>query len=43
VECSSEHGNERSGSIKYSEIFEWLHNCRLLVKGSSPLSEVGRK
>jgi hypothetical protein len=33
---SCEHGNESSGSIKCWEVFEWLHNCRLLEKGSAP-------
>jgi hypothetical protein len=32
----SEHGNEPSGSIKCREILEWLHNWRLLKKGSAP-------
>jgi hypothetical protein len=29
-------GNESSGSIKYWEIFEWLHSRRFLKKGSAP-------
>jgi hypothetical protein len=36
VEGSCEHGNEPSGSIKCWEILEWLHNWRLLKKGSAP-------
>jgi hypothetical protein len=31
-----EHGNEPSGSIKCWEVLEWLHNWRLLKKGSAP-------
>jgi hypothetical protein len=31
-----ERGNELSGSIKRWELLEWLHNCRLLKKGSAP-------
>jgi hypothetical protein len=31
-----ENGNEPSGSIKYWEVLEWLHNWRLLNKGSAP-------
>jgi hypothetical protein len=30
-----ERGNERSGSIKCWEVLEWLHNWRLLKKGSA--------
>jgi hypothetical protein len=30
------HGNEPSGSIKCWEVLEWLHNWRLLKKGSAP-------
>jgi hypothetical protein len=33
VEDSCEHGNEPSGSTKYWEVLEWLHNWRLLKKG----------
>jgi hypothetical protein len=36
VEDSCEHGNEPSGSIKWWEVLEWLHNWRLLKKGSAP-------
>jgi hypothetical protein len=36
VEGSCEHGNETSGSIKYWEVLEWLHNWQLLKKGSVP-------
>jgi hypothetical protein len=32
-----EHGNEPSGSVKCREIVEWLHNWRLLKKGSTSL------
>jgi hypothetical protein len=28
----NEHGNEPSGSIKYWEVLEWLHNWRFLKK-----------
>jgi hypothetical protein len=28
--------DEPSGSIKCCEVLEWLHNCRLLKKGSAP-------
>jgi hypothetical protein len=35
VEGSCEHGNEPSVSIEYWEILEWLHNWRLLKKGSA--------
>jgi hypothetical protein len=38
LEVSCEHGNEPSGSIKYLEILEWLHNWRLLKEGSTPWS-----
>jgi hypothetical protein len=31
-----EHGDEPSGSIKCWVVLEWLHNCRLLKKGSAP-------
>jgi hypothetical protein len=34
---SCEHGIERSGSIKYWEVLEWLHNWRPLKKGSALL------
>jgi hypothetical protein len=33
---TSEQGNELSGSIKCWEVLEWLHNWRLLKKGSAP-------
>jgi hypothetical protein len=36
VEGSREHGDKPSGSIKRWEVFEWLHNWRLLKKGSDP-------
>jgi hypothetical protein len=36
VEESFEHGNEPSGSIKFWEVLEYLHNWRLLKKGSAP-------
>jgi hypothetical protein len=36
VEGSCKHGNESSGSIRYWEFFGWLHNWRLLNKGSVP-------
>jgi hypothetical protein len=36
MEGSCEHGNELSGSIKFWEILELLHNWRLLKKGSAP-------
>jgi hypothetical protein len=39
LEGSFEHGNEVSGSIKCWEVLEWLHNWRLLKKGSAPWSE----
>jgi hypothetical protein len=35
VEGSCEHGNEPSVSIKCWEVLEWLHNWRLLKKGSA--------
>jgi hypothetical protein len=35
VEGSCEHGNEPSGSINCWEVLEWLHNWRLLKKGSA--------
>jgi hypothetical protein len=42
MEGSCEHGNESSGSIKGWEVLEWLHNWRLLKKGSAPwVSEWG--
>jgi hypothetical protein len=44
VEGSCEHGNEPSGSIKCWEVSEWLHNWRLLKKGSFPwVSEAQRR
>jgi hypothetical protein len=36
VEGAYEHGNEPSGSIRCWEVFEWLHNWRLLKKSSAP-------
>jgi hypothetical protein len=33
---SCEQGNKTSTSMKYLEIFEQLHNWRLLKKGSAP-------
>jgi hypothetical protein len=36
MEGSCEHSNEPSGSIKPWEILEYLHNWRLLMKGSAP-------
>jgi hypothetical protein len=30
------HGDEPSGSIKCWEVLEWMHNWRLLKKGSAP-------
>jgi hypothetical protein len=35
VKGSIEHGNEPSGSIRNLEDLEWLHNWRLLKKGSA--------
>jgi hypothetical protein len=35
-EASCEHGNGPSGSIKCWEVLEWLHNWRILKKGSAP-------
>jgi hypothetical protein len=32
---SCEHGDEPSGSLKCREVLEWLHNWRLLRKGSA--------
>jgi hypothetical protein len=36
VEDSCEHGIEPSGSIKCWEVLNWLHNLRLLERGSVP-------
>jgi hypothetical protein len=36
VEGSCERGTEPSGSIKHWEVLDWLHNWRLLKKGSAP-------
>jgi hypothetical protein len=36
VEGSCEHGDEPSGFIKCWDVLEWLHNWRLLRKGSAP-------
>jgi hypothetical protein len=35
VEGSCEHGNERSGSVKYWEVLEQLSDWRLLKKDST--------
>jgi hypothetical protein len=35
VDGSCEHGNKSSGSIKYRELLEWLHNWRFLKNGSA--------
>jgi hypothetical protein len=35
-EGSYEHGDEPSGSSKYWEVHEWLHNWQLLRKDSAP-------
>jgi hypothetical protein len=40
VEGSCVHGNEPSGSIKWWDILEWLHNWRLLEKGLAPCVSV---
>jgi hypothetical protein len=36
VEGFCEHGNEPSDSIKFWEVLEYLHNWRLLKRGSAP-------
>jgi hypothetical protein len=36
VESSCEHCDEPSGSLKCWEVPEWLHNWKLLRKGSAP-------
>jgi hypothetical protein len=36
MEGSCEHDIKPSGSIKSWEVLEWLHNWRLLKKGSAP-------
>jgi hypothetical protein len=36
VEGSFKHGIELSGCIKCWDVLEWLHNWRLLKKGSAP-------
>jgi hypothetical protein len=36
LEGSCECGDDPSGSIKYWEVLEWLHNWRLLKEGSAP-------
>jgi hypothetical protein len=41
VKGSFEHGTEPSGCIKCREIFEYLHNWRLLQKGSVQCSYPG--
>jgi hypothetical protein len=38
VEGFCEHGNEISGSTKFGEFLEQLHNRRLLKKDSAPFS-----
>jgi hypothetical protein len=35
-QCTREHGNKTSGSIKFWKIIEQLHNWRLLKKSSVP-------
>jgi hypothetical protein len=40
VETSCEHGNKLSGSIKCSEILEIMSDCRLLMEGSAPWSQL---
>jgi hypothetical protein len=35
-EGSCEHGDEPSGSLKFWEIPEWLHNWQFFRKGSAP-------
>jgi hypothetical protein len=37
MEGSCDHGDEPSGSIKCWVVLEWLHNWRILRKGSAPL------
>jgi hypothetical protein len=37
MEGSCKHGNEPSGSIKCWKFLEYLHNWRLLMKGSDIL------
>jgi hypothetical protein len=36
VEGTCEHGNEPTGSIKFWEVLESLHNWQLLKEGSAP-------
>jgi hypothetical protein len=36
MEGYGEYGNDPSGFIKCWEVLEWMHNCRLLKKGSAP-------
>jgi hypothetical protein len=43
VEGSCEHGNKPLGSVKYYETLEYLHNWRLLIKGSGPWSQFPAK
>jgi hypothetical protein len=38
VESCCKHGNETSGSAKFSAVLEWLRNQRLLKNGSAPWS-----
>jgi hypothetical protein len=40
MEDSYGHGNDVSGSIKCSEVREWLQNWWLLKKVSAPLSKL---
>jgi hypothetical protein len=35
VEVFCEHGDEPSGSLKFWEFSEWLHNWQILRKGSA--------
>jgi hypothetical protein len=39
MEGSCEHGNESSGSIKFSELLEQLSDWRLLKQDSAPWSQ----
>jgi hypothetical protein len=36
MEGSCEHSNGPADYIKFLEVLEWLHNWRLLKKGSAP-------
>jgi hypothetical protein len=42
VKGSCEYGNESSGSIKCSEIFEWLRNWRLVSFTTPPALPRGK-